>query len=479
MSLNFGNSKVTQVKFGANTSSLSDVNKIIFNGSVAWCRPFTLTITKDSGVSSVTVTRTSTEEPTSTKNVTLSSGAEIYYNDVLSISASPKECYKLGTYDSSKTVSGNISVSITSSFQSPIAPTVSDVSTGGTPSNRWAKFTLKNNNPYTSILNYEVSGSSGSPSVTGGIGTLSSGSSSTQTIRITNGSYSIRVRAYSGCRNANNETVESAWSSYVSATYTAPTLSAPSLSVSGTTVTIKNNNSTFVTMYFLRPYSNTWATSTLAANASTTINCEQDLGMAGQTSGTFQAYFKCDGYTQSSTSSITVKKTQTTQDPLVYIKTFVPSITYSASSGITISNFNTLLSATGTTADYWDICILRFHKRNSRRINDAAGGCYRNSFGARKFRMDKNAGRRKANSSGLVTNTNSSYASDWVYSNCDDNLSGNARYNNCFGVRIMPSSKRPFEKCYSRYSDKMYYNTSGSYYTANEIIDSISREIGW
>ena len=48
MSLNFGNSKVTQVKFGANTSSLSDVNKIIFNGSVAWCRPFTLTITKDS-----------------------------------------------------------------------------------------------------------------------------------------------------------------------------------------------------------------------------------------------------------------------------------------------------------------------------------------------------------------------------------------------------------------------------------------------
>ncbi len=287
-----------------------------------------------------------------------------------------------------------------------------------------------------------------------------------------NGSYSIRIRAQSKYKS-----YVSNWTNYVTATYTVPTLSAPSLSVSGTTVTIKNNNSVAVTMHFLRPYSNTWSMSTLAANASTTINCEQDLGMAGQTSGTFQAYFTCDGYTQSSTSSITVKKTQTTQDPLVYIKTFVPSITYSASSGITIDNFNTLLSATGTTADYWDVYILRFHQRNSRRINNEARGQYRVAFGPRKFRMDKETGALKANSSGLVTNTSSTYASKWVYQNCDDKRYGSTPYKNCFGVRIMPASKNPVDQCFSRYSDKMYYTTSGGYFHTNEIIDSINKEI--
>ena len=480
MSLKFGTTTVTQVKFGSSTSNLSDVNKIVFNNTVAWCRPFTLSIIKDSGVSSVTVTRTSAEEPTASKNVTLSSGATIYYNDKLSISASPKTAYKLNTYDSSKTVTGDTLINITSSIQNPIVPTISSVSTGGLLNSRTVTFTLKNNNPYTSTITYEISNSSGTVLLTSNTGSMNSGASSTITKSLTNGNYSIRIRAYSDCLDGNGATLTSSWTSYVSATYSAPTLSAPSLSVSGTTVTIKNNNSVSVTMYSLRPYSNTWATSTLAAGASTTRNCEQDLDMAGQTSGTFKAYFKNDGYVQSSESSITVKLTQTTQDPLVYIKTFVPSITYSSSTGITISNFSTLLSATGTTADYWDVYILRFHQRKSRGISNGrhTDGNMR-KYIIRKFRMDKAAGIKKANSSGVVTNTSSTYASKWVYQNCDDKMYGSTPYNNCFGVRIMPASKTPYDQCFSKYSDLMYYSTSGGYYHTEDIIRSITENTDW
>lgn len=479
MSLKFGNSNVTQVKFGPNTSSLSDVNKIVFNNAVAWCRPFILYISKDSGVSSVTVTRTKTEEPTAATNVSIADGGIVYFNDKLSISASPESAYKLNSYDSSKTVTGDTLVHITSSLQNPVAPTISSVSTGGLLNSRTVTFTVKNNNPYTSTITYEISNSSGTVLLSSNTGSMSAGSSTTLTKSLSNGNYNVRVRAYSDCLDGQGGTLTSSWTGYVSATYSAPTLSAPSLSVNGTIVTVKNNNSVSVELWSLRPYAITHGKSTLSAGASTTINCEQDLGMAGQTSGTFSAYFKKDGYVQSSESSITVKISKPTQNPLDYIKTFVPSITYNASNGITIDNFRTLLSETGTTADYWNVYILRFHKRNSRRINNSARGIYRNAFSPRKFRMDQNVGALKANSSGVVANTNSSYASKWVHQNCDDIRYGDTGYPNCFGIRIMPASKRPYDQCFSKYSDKMYYTTSGGYFHTDDIIYSINTEIDW
>lgn len=254
MSLKFGNSNVTQVKFGPNTSSLSDVNKIIFNNAVAWCRPFTLSIIKDSGVSSVTVTRTKTEEPTATTNVSIADGGTVYFNDKLSISASPKSGYKINSYDSSKTVTSNTLINITSSLQSPVAPTISNVYTGGSPYSRTATFTLKNNNSYQSALYYEVSTSSGTVVGTGWTGGLSSGGTTTVTKSLSsNGDYNIRVRAYS--ESPNDSTITSSWSGYSTATYTRLTLTEPTISnatvngaATGCSATIYNPNDVSVTV---------------------------------------------------------------------------------------------------------------------------------------------------------------------------------------------------------------------------------------
>lgn len=95
MSLNFGNSKVTQVKFGANTSSLSDVNKIIFNGNIAWCRPFTYTQgTLPTGVKSLVCRRSSTDEPTASTGE-ISNNGTIYYYDKLYWDATASAGYRI------------------------------------------------------------------------------------------------------------------------------------------------------------------------------------------------------------------------------------------------------------------------------------------------------------------------------------------------------------------------------------------------
>lgn len=254
MSLKFGNSNVTQVKFGPNTSSLSNVNKIIFNNAVAWCRPFTLHISKGSGVSSVTVQRTLAEEPTASTGA-LSDGSTIYYNDKLSISASPSTGYKIDSYTSSRTVTGDTLVAITASLVNPVAPTISNVSTGGSPYSRTATFTLKNNNAYQSALYYEVSKSSGTVVGTGWTGGVSSGGTTTVTKSLSSsGDYNIRVRAYS--ESPNDSTITSSWSGYSTATYSKLTLTAPTISnatsngaATGCSATIYNPNSSSVTIY--------------------------------------------------------------------------------------------------------------------------------------------------------------------------------------------------------------------------------------
>ena len=108
MSLKFGTSVVNTVTYNGN-----DVKQIKYNDSFAWCKPYTLTISKGTGVASITVSRTSTLEPTaSTGSISAGSGT-IFHGDKLSVSATASTGYLLNSYTTSYTVSGNTSVSVT------------------------------------------------------------------------------------------------------------------------------------------------------------------------------------------------------------------------------------------------------------------------------------------------------------------------------------------------------------------------------
>ena len=108
MSLKFGTSVVNTVTYNGN-----DVKQIKYNDSFAWCKPYTLSVSKGTGVASVTVSRTSTLEPTaSTGSVSAGSGT-IFHGDKLSVSATASTGYLLDDYTTSYTVSGNTSVSVT------------------------------------------------------------------------------------------------------------------------------------------------------------------------------------------------------------------------------------------------------------------------------------------------------------------------------------------------------------------------------
>ena len=108
MSLKFGTSVVNTVTYNGN-----DVKQIVFNGKSAWCKPYTLSVSKGTGVASITVSRTSTLEPTaSTGSISAGSGT-IFHGDKLSVSATASTGYLLNSYTTSYTVSGNTSVSVT------------------------------------------------------------------------------------------------------------------------------------------------------------------------------------------------------------------------------------------------------------------------------------------------------------------------------------------------------------------------------
>ena len=83
---------------------------------------YTLTISKDSGVSSVTVTRTSSPYQGASTG-SLSNGATIYYGDKLTVSATADtDNYTLNSYyPTSYTVSGNVSVNITTTRKPSLA----------------------------------------------------------------------------------------------------------------------------------------------------------------------------------------------------------------------------------------------------------------------------------------------------------------------------------------------------------------------
>ena len=107
MSLKFGTSVVNTVTYNGN-----DVKQIKYNDSFAWCKPYTLSVSKGTGVATVTVSRISSLEPTASTG-SISAGDTIFHGDVLTVSATASTGYLLDDYTTSYTVSGNTSVSVT------------------------------------------------------------------------------------------------------------------------------------------------------------------------------------------------------------------------------------------------------------------------------------------------------------------------------------------------------------------------------
>lgn len=116
MSLKFGTSAVNAVTYNGN-----DVKQIKYNDSFAWCKPYKLTISKGTGVDSISVLRTSSLEPTASTNSAVSAGSgTIFHGDQLSVSATASTGYLLDNYTTSYTVSGDITVSVTATAATKI-----------------------------------------------------------------------------------------------------------------------------------------------------------------------------------------------------------------------------------------------------------------------------------------------------------------------------------------------------------------------
>lgn len=105
----------TEIKFVKNGVT-TDLTVLKYGNTAVWGKPFTLTVSQGTGVASVTVNRTSSPNQHASTG-TLSSGATIYYGDVLSVSATASTGYTINSYTSSYTVTGNVAVNISATQQ--------------------------------------------------------------------------------------------------------------------------------------------------------------------------------------------------------------------------------------------------------------------------------------------------------------------------------------------------------------------------
>lgn len=126
--------------------------EVIYSTPV-WGKPFTLTVSQGTGVASVTVNRTSSPNQHASTG-TLSSGATIYYGDVLSVSATASTNYTIDPYTSSYTVTGNVAVNISAtqqaSYEFAYAPVISgDYSYDGQSGSYFLEYTITNRNAGT------------------------------------------------------------------------------------------------------------------------------------------------------------------------------------------------------------------------------------------------------------------------------------------------------------------------------------------
>lgn len=123
-----------------------DQKLVVFNGKTIWAKPFTLkSISYDAGISSIRVYRSKSYEPTASVNSTLSVNSEIYYNDILQISATPKSDYTLMSGIGSVGVKNDLSINIVSNYTKVLAPVVTAKSTNGVS----CEVAINNKNPYS------------------------------------------------------------------------------------------------------------------------------------------------------------------------------------------------------------------------------------------------------------------------------------------------------------------------------------------
>ena len=96
MTLTFNDNPISDLTYNGNS-----VNILTKDGVTVWCRPFTYTTgTLPSGVSSLTMTRSATQEPTASTGV-ISSGGTVYFNDSTYFSATAATGYDISYTHSS------------------------------------------------------------------------------------------------------------------------------------------------------------------------------------------------------------------------------------------------------------------------------------------------------------------------------------------------------------------------------------------
>lgn len=96
-----------QVKIGTDTSKIHYIKR---NGSIEWAKPYNLTITKGSNVSTLSVYRDKTKVSsgvTSGSSATLASGNQVFHGDVLHVDATPATGYHITSGTGDIKVEGN------------------------------------------------------------------------------------------------------------------------------------------------------------------------------------------------------------------------------------------------------------------------------------------------------------------------------------------------------------------------------------
>jgi uncharacterized repeat protein (TIGR02543 family) len=159
-------------------------------------RSYTLTINSITGISSQTVTRTSSPSGAGSAPQVLSNGATIYYGDVLTISANASSGYSASVSGSPVTISSSISTSSYISVGYVLGqPTASYFSSTQTS----ISFKVTNaNSQYSVRIYYKIGGSPTTSSYDGYVDVAASGTSVTQTINslTEDTSYTVYYRAY-------------------------------------------------------------------------------------------------------------------------------------------------------------------------------------------------------------------------------------------------------------------------------------------
>ena len=99
-----------QVKIGTDTSKIHYIKR---NGSIEWAKPYNLTITKGSNVSTLSAYRKSTKVSsgvTSGSSATLASGNQVFHGDVLHVDATPATGYYITSGTGDITVTGAVTI---------------------------------------------------------------------------------------------------------------------------------------------------------------------------------------------------------------------------------------------------------------------------------------------------------------------------------------------------------------------------------